>query len=134
MLKELILVPRIIITLVLSYVGVLLSFGEDAELFTLVKAAVPVFAMSFAWQYYVLHFALKKLTKAARVKTLIIWLIVSAAIGSIGAYLILDIDWTLPMSELTVSYAWRMTVYLLAAGMFVGGACTRRAYQKHNAI
>ena len=135
MIKELALVTRILYTIVFVLIGELIVFGVNhLDLGAFGISFLLVVGFSFLWQYYVLHFALRTMTKKQRTVMLIVWLIGSAAIMTWGIDMLASLDWSLDEQTLLRDFALKTSLYLLGAGMYIGGACTRRAYARHDAL
>ena len=134
MIKELVLVPRVLYGVFFTLGGLYVAFASTMHPKSFIGAFLFMFLFSFVWQYYVLHFALKTANNKQRAIGLIVWLIVSCVVGAWGLNELGTFDWLQNESTLMNDFAWRMTVYLIGASMYIGGVCTRRAYEKHGAL
>jgi len=131
MIRELILVPR------LFYCGILLLFGAVSVPFGAAAIAVSflfLFIFSFVWQYFVLHPVLLTMNEEQRMIMIAGWMIVAFAAGICGLYVLADFDYLQDPSTRIADFSWRMTVYLVASGMFVGGVCARKAFERHGGL
>ena len=135
MLKELFLLPRTLWSIWFTVIGMYVTFTRPSDPIAFVGLFVFIFAFSFLWQYVVLHFALSQLNMSQRRLTLLVWFVVSTVIGTWCLHLLSTIDWTQrDVNALASDLSWRMLAYMIAAQMFVAGACARRAYQRYKAL
>jgi hypothetical protein len=132
MIKELMLVPRVIHTGLFALWGIIAAFGKVYPV-PYIGIAVFIISFSFIWQYVVLHHLMNALEITVRRVGILLWMLASAGLTAWGVHLLWTLDW-LQGESLTSDFAWRMEVYLIAASCFVAGACARRAYQKHSAL
>lgn len=134
MIKELVLVPRVLYGVFFTLGGLYVAFTSPFYSRSFIGAFLFLLVFSFVWQYYVLYFALKTANKKQRAIVLLVWLIISLTIGAWGLNALGTLDWLQNESTLMNDFAWRMAVYLIGASMYIGGVCTRRAYEKHGAL
>jgi hypothetical protein len=135
MVKELVLIPRLLYSIL--FVGFVVLVTGFKALVPLVEMLVLIFVWSFAWQYVVLHFTLKRMmTSRSRVITLIVWMIVATLFGVWSLNELANFN-VLQSSDIDVaveSFVRQLTLYGIACEMFIAGVCTRRAFQKYNAL
>ena len=131
--KELFLPVRSIYTVLFA----LLAAGATG--FTsptfVICVAILIFGNSFVFQYFVLHWALKKMTEhRARLKFLLMWMIaMTIAIASSILFLV-GIDWTAEIEQIKANFFDGTVIYTVAAAAYVGGSMTRRAFTKHGGL
>jgi len=134
MIKELVLVPRLLYSCLFVLLGMFTAFSSPSDPKAFIGSFIFVFVLSFVWQYFVLHFALRPMTVKARIHTITGWMILASVIAAWSLNELATFDWAQDKSTLLESFARKMGVYLVAIGMFIGGLCTRRAFQKYNAL
>jgi len=134
MVKELVLVPRVLYGVLFTLLGLYAAFTSPMYPRSFIGAFLFMFLFSFVWQYFVLHFALKDMSKKQRAITLLAWLVIAVIIGAWGVEALGTLDWHQSESTILNDFAWRMTIYLIGASMYIGGTCTRRAFEKHKAL
>lgn len=131
MVKELMLVPRLLYCG--FFIFVLALNMPVVAIWILVYSFAFLLIFSFVWQYYVLHQALQTMERMWKLGTLFIWLIGSFVISSWGLYALVNLDLR-DEEVLLQSLVHAIAPYLIGTSMFVGGFCTRRAWQEHNAL
>lgn len=63
MIKELVLVPRVLYGVFFTLVGLYATFTSPMYPRSFIGAFLFLFLSSFVWQYFVLHFTLKNMNK-----------------------------------------------------------------------
>jgi len=135
MVKDLVLIPRLLYSVL--FVGFAISATRMTSVTPWVIVLVLIFTLSFMWQYFVLHFALKQMTiRRWRLVTLLVWMIVATLVGGWSLGELANFDyWQSDDVEVVVrSFALQVTIYSGACEMFIAGACARRAFQKYDGL
>ena len=132
MIKELFLIPRLLYTVL--FIGFAISAtGITSPMPWMVKFAM-VFILSFVFQYFVLHYVLKRLgTSQSRIIMFVVWMVLATLVGAWGLGELASFDYLQSNDTKIVArnFAWKLVIYSTACEMFIAGACARRAFQKH---
>lgn len=100
-----------------------------------INAAVLIFANSFVFQYFVLHWAMKQMEEhKKRLKFLLMWTVATSIASVSAALFLLNIDWTAELEQVRTSFVGGAIAYTAAAAAFVGGSMARRAFTKHGGL
>lgn len=137
MLKEFHLVARTIY----SFIAVLALTGVTGLSFSMAMLGIGflIFANSFLFQYYVLHFALKKVvtTPRGRLFFLIGWW-VFCIVGIAGSAMMIppleDLGLYASAEEYLKKAALWSSVFTAFSAAFVAMTCARRAFTRHGAL
>ncbi len=132
MLKEFVLIPRLLYTALSIYLGMPITTSGPR---TIAFCAIFTIVFSFIWQYGLIQHVSKALTKGKpQLIFLIIWMLVSLLIGYIGLSMMNSIDYRQVNDEVIRAMAWGLNIYLLGTSMFIGGACSIRTHTQHDAL
>ncbi|MFZ2187101.1 MAG: hypothetical protein WAV46_00535 [Candidatus Moraniibacteriota bacterium] len=137
MIKELHLVARVIYTvLVTLFFSSISGFSFSASFMGI---GWVIFLMSFMFQYYVLHFVLKRSAKTPRDRLYILigWFIVSVAGMLITAYMIPSLT-ELSQYESDNAFLHKValwgSIFAAFGSAFVAMTCARRAFTRHGGL
>jgi hypothetical protein len=133
--KDLFLVPRLLYSII--FVGLAMSATGLTDLVPGVLFFTLVFVLSFMWQYFVLHFVLKRIaTPQRRIVILLVWMIAAILVGGWSLIELATFDYVQSDDADVVlrSFVQQLTIYRVACEMFIAGACARRAFQKYGAL
>lgn len=129
--KEFAVVPRVVYSFVFAFTGLMfIGFGSTLVLFT----AFGILVLSVMWQYVVIHYVFETLIPRRRSLFLILWIPMSILLMGYHQWKIDSVDRFLDSAEMLRQISRHFTWYITGAGMFVAGACARRAYQRHDGL
>lgn len=136
MLKEFHLIARAIYTIATTLL--FSSMSGLTLMTTFVSVGAIIFFMSFMWQYYVIHFAMKNVVKPRnRVLFLIGWWFVTVGSICLSVYMIPTFS-DLPRFDSKEDLIRTMTmwgsIFITASSAFVAMTCARRAFTRHGAL
>ena len=136
MIKDLVLLPRLLYSVCFVLLGMFTAFTSPSDPKAFIGSFVLVFGLSFVWQYFVLHFGLKPLTVKSRRVTIALVMVFASVVIFWSLYGLASFDWAQnkDLNTLLNDFGWTMGTYLSTSGLFVGGACTRRAFKQYNAL
>ncbi len=126
------IVRRIAYTTLLTLLAIVAGDVETISVTTF--AAVFIFGFSFMWQYYLVNHLLPAIRIEHRAVAAFLWMLCAIVLVTLGAYLLILLDWSQPRDVILDILATRMTIFLVAASMFVGGACGWRSFYRRGAL
>ena len=129
--KEFAVVPRVVYSLIFAFTG-LMFIGVKTSLVAFV--ALGILVLSVMWQYVVIHYVFNTLVPRQRSLFLVVWIPTSIFLMAYHQWRIDGIDRFLDSAEMVRQISGHVTWYITGAGMFVAGACARRAYQRHDGL
>ena len=130
--KELFLATRTLYTVGLA---MMVSQASGFGLSFALTVGLLIFVNSFVFQYFVLHWALKQeARKKVKLQVMFIWLMVTLVVTIATVFFIASIDWAGEAEQVKLMFYSGVLTYVTAAAAFVGGAMTRRSFEKHGTL
>ena len=136
MVKDFVLIPRVLYSGCFVLIGMFAAFTSPSDPKAFFWSFVLVFVLSFVWQYFVLHFGLKPMAVKSRRVTIALVMAFASVVIFWSLHGLANFDWAQnrDMDMLLNDFGWTMGTYLSTAGLFVGGACTWRAFKQYDWI
>lgn len=135
LLKELVLVPRVMLGVLYVAIGVFAV--SDGHFYGVLFLALVFlcFVLSFLWQYLILHPMLwSSGEKGWRWPVIKAWMFLAFVFGVWSLFRLANFDWLQDESEVVPNFVREMIMYVIEVSLFVAGACARRAFQMHGAL
>lgn len=133
MVKELVLVRRVFFSILFTlWLEGLLPFEPSTLAISTTFGFIFIF--SFIFQYQLIYLIMKGLQRNGRIITLGITVTVATIAVYLGIAGIRDINYNQEVEVIVHDFVKWMGITLNGMSLFVAATCTRKAFEKHNAL